>query len=144
MCNFVLVKQVKWGSALFRCQYLYFCTSKASKTEYHVVRVLQSTGEAAQIELMSPFLKVRSCPFFSSCLMGLRVSYETLKPVIDTAVGVCVCARARAFFPPCSCAEEPWALLHSYAWLAIKGGCVHCWMNLGSCEEKECMTVCWI
>jgi len=97
ICNFVRVKQVKWGSALFRCQYLYFCTSKASKTEYHVVRVLQSTGEAAQIELMSPFLKVRSCPFFSSCLMGLRVSYETLKPVIDTAVGVCVCALARVF-----------------------------------------------
>ena len=57
---------------------------------------------------MSPFLKVRTCPFCLSCLMGLRGSYETTKPVITTVgvcvgvcvcVCVCVCARARVCFP---------------------------------------------
>ncbi len=31
--------------------------------------------------------------------MGLRVSYENLKPVITTVVGVGVCVRARARCP---------------------------------------------
>jgi hypothetical protein len=56
ICNFVLVKQVKWGSALFRCQYLYFCSSKASKSEYHVVRFLQR-GSPGLVEVDVAFLE---------------------------------------------------------------------------------------
>ena len=67
ICNFALVKQVTWGAALFRYQYLYFCTSKASKTEYctskaskteyRVVRVLPRAGEAAIVEVDVAFLE---------------------------------------------------------------------------------------